>query len=261
VNVVSGYSEVNGTKLYYEVAGQGEAIVLIHGNGGDFRHWDNQFKPFSEDYRVLRYDIRGFGRSNMPIEGEPYSHSDDIKAIMKFHDLSQAHILGMSLGSGIATDFILKYPELSKSYVAIGPYAFGYSSPDHVAMFQKISSILESEGEKEAMSYLIDEVFVREDTRKRIKEIGVDYSWWHFRHNDPAIYFSPPAIDQLEYILVPTLVLLTENEYPPCAEIGEMMVEMIPENSKVVISGADHGSFPTHSEEFNKHVLDFLSSL
>lgn len=77
MNVESGYAEVNGTRLYYEIAGEEEPIVLIHGNGGDCRHWDNQFIPFSQNHRVLRYDIRGFGKSSNPTEGKQYSHHDD----------------------------------------------------------------------------------------------------------------------------------------------------------------------------------------
>ncbi len=169
--------------------------------------------------------------------------------------------MGMSLGSGVATDFVLKYPELSKSYVAIGPYAFGYSSPEHSTMFQKVASILESEGEKAAMSYLVDDVFKLDYPRRVIKEIGEDYSWWHFRHSDPAVFVSPPAFEQLENIVVPTLIIMTEYEYPPCAYIGDLMEKQIPNNRKMVIKGAGHGSFLTHSEEFNKHILDFLSSL
>ena len=81
-SIETGYAGVNGTRFYYEVLGEGEPIVLIHGNGGDCRHWDGQFEPLSHSYRVLRYDVRGYGKSSMPEEGVPYSHHDDLKALM-----------------------------------------------------------------------------------------------------------------------------------------------------------------------------------
>src|SRR4030095_3666201 len=59
----SGYAEVNQTKLYYEIAGKGEPLILIHGSFGDRRFWDLQFYALSKKYKVLRYDLRGFGRS------------------------------------------------------------------------------------------------------------------------------------------------------------------------------------------------------
>src|SRR5512137_2035471 len=79
---ISGFAPVNGTTLYYEMAGQGETVVFIHGNFGDRRHWDRQFKPLSKKFKVVRYDVRGFGKSAMPKTDEPYSDWDDLKALM-----------------------------------------------------------------------------------------------------------------------------------------------------------------------------------
>ena len=66
IQIETGYAEVNNTRLYYEVAGSGDAILLIHGNGGDRRHWDEQFEVFAKDYKVVRFDVRGFGKSAKP---------------------------------------------------------------------------------------------------------------------------------------------------------------------------------------------------
>ena len=62
-STTSGYAEVNGTKLYYEMAGKGRALVLIHGGAVDRRAWDDQFPEFSQHYRTIRYDTRGSGKS------------------------------------------------------------------------------------------------------------------------------------------------------------------------------------------------------
>ena len=82
--VKSGYAEVNGTSLYYEVAGKGDPIVFIHGNFGDHRHWDFQFGPLSNNYKVVRYDLRGFGKSALPKSDESYNDWDDLKALLEF---------------------------------------------------------------------------------------------------------------------------------------------------------------------------------
>ena len=71
MNVERGFADVNGARLYFELAGRGDPIVLIHGNFGDCRHWDDQFRVFAESQKVLRYDCRSFGKSSMPIEENP----------------------------------------------------------------------------------------------------------------------------------------------------------------------------------------------
>src|SRR5210317_848418 len=108
--IETGFAEVNGTRLYYELAGTGDPIVLIHGNFGDRRYFDGQFDVLARAHRVLRYDIRGYGKSMLPIEGVPYSDFEDLEALMAHLDIDRAHIAGFSLGSGTAVDFCLAHP-------------------------------------------------------------------------------------------------------------------------------------------------------
>src|SRR5438445_12460371 len=63
--VETGYADVDGGRLYYETSGKGPALVLIHAGFLDSRMWDIQFQLFSENYRVIRYDVRGFGNSDV----------------------------------------------------------------------------------------------------------------------------------------------------------------------------------------------------
>ena len=86
----TGIAEVNGTKLYYELAGAGECIVFIHGNFGDCRLWDNQFELFAKKYKVLRYDVRGYGKSAMPVKGEKYSPHNDLRALLDYLKIEKA---------------------------------------------------------------------------------------------------------------------------------------------------------------------------
>ena len=64
--VETGFAEINGARIYYEVAGRGAPLVFVHGYALDCRMWDDQFDDFADRYRVVRYDIRGFGRSDLP---------------------------------------------------------------------------------------------------------------------------------------------------------------------------------------------------
>lgn len=96
----SGFAEVNGTRLYYEIAGSGRPLVLIHGMTLDTRMWDDQFEPLAAQYQVVRYDARGFGKSAVPT-GESYAHTDDLKALLEYLDIAHAFILGLSMGGGM----------------------------------------------------------------------------------------------------------------------------------------------------------------
>lgn len=110
-NIESGFCDVNDTKIYYEIAGTGEPLVLIHGWSFDTRCWDNQFDVFADEYRVLRYDLRGFGRSALPDTGMSYSHTEDLVSLLDNLNINKAHILGHSFSGKVAFDFVLNNPE------------------------------------------------------------------------------------------------------------------------------------------------------
>ena len=92
----SGFAEVNGTRIYYEVAGSGHPLVLIHGFTLDARMWDDQFETFAQYCQVIRYDMRGFGKSAFPVPGESYTHADDLKALLEHLGIAHAYVLDRS---------------------------------------------------------------------------------------------------------------------------------------------------------------------
>src|SRR5262245_10412868 len=99
--VMLGTAHVNGTSLYYDTKGRGFPLVLISGGGIlDRRGWDDQFDVFSKYYRVIRYDVRGIGKSARP-EG-PFSHSRDLYALLTLLKVKRAHVVGLSVGAAIA---------------------------------------------------------------------------------------------------------------------------------------------------------------
>src|SRR5437879_810334 len=95
-----GIAEVNGTKLYYEMAGSGRVIVLLHGGAVDRRAWDDQFTEFAAKYKVIRYDLRGAGKSASP--DKPFSNSEDLYQLLRFLKVDKAYLIGISRGGGIA---------------------------------------------------------------------------------------------------------------------------------------------------------------
>lgn len=126
----TGFADVNGTRLYYEIAGSGHPLVLIHGNTLDNRMWDDQFEVFAQQYQVIRYDLRGFGKSNVPQPQESYAPADDLMSLLKHLGLSHAHILGLSRGGAVAIEFALTYRDATDTLIAVDASLGGYTWGD-----------------------------------------------------------------------------------------------------------------------------------
>ena len=129
MKVERGYADVNGTSLYYEAAGSGPPLVLTHGGALDLRMWDDQFKLFARRYRVVRYDVRGYGKSALPTQ-EGYRRPDDLKTLMDYLEIESAYIVGLSMGGGISIEFALAYPSATDALVPIGSGLSGYQRSD-----------------------------------------------------------------------------------------------------------------------------------
>ncbi len=94
--VQTDFTEINGGKLYYEVAGKGPALVLAHAGIADRRMWDDQFLVFAQHYRVIRFDFWGFGKSILA--KRTFFLHQDLYQLLKFLGVEQAHLIGSSLG-------------------------------------------------------------------------------------------------------------------------------------------------------------------
>jgi pimeloyl-ACP methyl ester carboxylesterase len=121
----TGYTQVNGARLYYEIAGTGKALVLIHAGITDRRMWDDQFHSFAQHYQVIRYDMRGYGNSTMGA-GE-HSHSENLHGLLAALGLKPAIVVGVSQGGTIALDFALEHPEMTHSLILISAVPTGYN--------------------------------------------------------------------------------------------------------------------------------------
>jgi pimeloyl-ACP methyl ester carboxylesterase len=264
--IETGFAEVNGTRLYYEVAGTGDSIVLIHGNFGDRRYYDGQFDALARLHRVLRYDIRGYGNSMRPEEGIPYSDFEDLEALMAHLDIDRAHIAGFSMGSAIAVDFCLAFPDRCSSLIAIGPWFYGYDSPLAQALFQdfgRISAAAVSGGREAALGQLLAATWwypekVPPRAFGRVKAIWSDYDFWHFRNPDPRRFLAPPAAEQLGRITVPALIITAEYDLDACRAVAQQMDAGIPDSTTVDLAGATHFMFIEEPEVVNAAMLDFL---
>jgi pimeloyl-ACP methyl ester carboxylesterase len=265
----TGFAELEGGRLYYETTGSGDAIVLIHGNAGDRRHWDAQFDALAKEHRVVRYDVRGFGQSSLPVEGEPYSNHEDLAALLDHLSIRSAHVAGWSMGSGIAVDFVLTYPDRMKSLISVGPWVRGYSSPAAQAIsadLRLVGAALADGGPTAAVDAWMAAPFFAATIREpaagaRFRQIAADYSWWFFSHQAPKGEPGPSAVGRTAEIHVPTLILTAEHDIPACLEVADLLDLSVLNSRKVILAGTGHLLHMEKPEEFNRHLLDFIETV
>ena len=92
---------VNGVSLYYEVAGHGPPLVLVHGFAGGLRTWDVQVKALARAWRVVTYDVRGHGTSEAPADPAAYSQPisvADLRALLEHLKIRRTAVGGLSMG-------------------------------------------------------------------------------------------------------------------------------------------------------------------
>ena len=93
LHIETGFLGTEGSRLYYEVAGEGFPLLLIHAGVADSRMWDEQFSVFAQHYRVIRYDVRGFGQSE--VSAGPNSNHGDVADLFRHLHIEKAHIIGI----------------------------------------------------------------------------------------------------------------------------------------------------------------------
>jgi 3-oxoadipate enol-lactonase len=277
-HVQTGFAEINGTTLYYEVAGAGHPFVLVHGHLLDRRSWDDQFAVFAGHYRVIRYDQRGFGDSGLITQGESYSDRQDLYALMKFLGIESAYLMGVSGGGALAIDFTLEHPEMVDALI---PVTAGVSG------FRPSEEVMKKHPEVVRMYTSLDEAFEKHDiaraveislalwtdgpgrlpeqaapeVRERVREMTTR-NWERpddeAQAQTPPVPLEPPAVGRLSKIGVPTLVILGELDGPN--PLDQLAAE-IPGAKKVIMAETAHHPFMEKPAEFNQLVLDFLGSL
>ncbi len=267
VTVERGHAEIPGTRLYYETAGTGQPVVLIHAFMLDTRTWDAQFEAFSQRYRVTRYDVRGFGRSEVPRAGEPYSHADDLAALLAQRGSGPAHVVGLSMGGRIALDFAVTHPERLRSLTLIDPVVGGWpwSRQWLVSYAPVLAAARRGDIAAAKQAWLGLELFapLREKpaVAERMRRMVGDYSGWHLVNADPARALQPPTASQLSKVRAPTFVLVGERDVPEFQNIAAHIERGVPGARRETVAGAGHLASMEAPQRANELVLGFLTGL
>ncbi len=258
----SGLAHVNGTRLYFEVAGSGPAVVLLHGFSLDTRMWEDQFDVYSREFRVVRYDQRGFGKSDVPTD-EAYSGVEDLRSLLDYLAIETSHVIGLSLGGGLAIDFALTQPAMVDSLIVAGSNFSGYRWVHDGHILADVYAAGASEGIDAArarwLAWAIFEPGLRNPgVGPRLRQMVDEYSGWDWVNDDPEESAEPHAGERLEEISARTLVIVGELDRPDFHEIANTLTDRIPDATKVLIPDVGHMSNMEAPEHFNRTVLEFL---
>src|SRR4051794_37586689 len=208
--------------------------------------WDDQWDVFASKYRVVRYDVRGFGRSDLP--AATYANYIDLDAVVQHLGLERPHVVGLSMGGGIAADYAANFPDGLRSLTMIDSTLYGFPFPESFRSGVSFGPILEEKGLKAAIDAWVAHPFFVPATEQplvltRLNEIVGPYHGYAWTAT--AIRAEPPAtptFEVLDKIKVPTLVIVGERDIPEFREVAKHMAGNIAGAKLVIVPNAGHMS-------------------
>ena len=263
-NVDSGMARVAEPAIFWEAAGQGAPVVMIHGGQMDRRMWDPQFLPYAKTFRVIRYDVRNYGRSASAMA--PYSDVDDLLALLDELKVGKAHLVGLSLGGRIALEFTVAHPDRVASLVAVAPGLPGFPDEDQddSRWFAMLRAAQEKGGEAAAELWLSDPFMVpameNPAIAPRLRQLAVENGRAWLANPYLPKRPDPPVAKRLREIQAPVLVVVGDRDIPHMQRIADKLAADIGGAKKVVIAGAGHISNMEKPAEFDAAVLPFLKA-
>ncbi len=265
----SGTFDLPDGSLYYEIAGEGPMVTLIHPGLWDSRTWD-PLVPVLLDaaFRVLRYDVRGYGRSSR-LTGEPYSHTRDLCALLDFLVVPLTTLVGCSLGGTIAIDFTLEHPDRVAALVPVASGLGGFEAlEEEDDWWESVQAPVEAAieaGDLERAEELRLEIWAplgtQDEAGRLIRQIAFDNIHEMTMDESAEEELDPPAARRLGEIDVPTLVMIAEHDPAFMRRIGDLIAHGILGAKKMRIEGADHVVNLRRPVEFNAALLVFLDEL
>lgn len=271
--VQSGVVSVNGAQLYYEIYGAGHPLVLLHAGIADCRQWDDQIEAYAERYLVIRYDQRGWGRSDAP--AGPVAFHEDLAGLLVALGIERAHVLGISMGGTTAIDFALTHPQMVSSLALSGSYLSSYSterSAGEDAVWQSLEEALQQRDLDRANMLEIDLKLAGiyrtpERVNPAVRERLLHIHRAAFDRLDerermrPWRKPEPPAAGRLGEIQVPTLIMYGDLDVPAVHVIAEKLAREIAGARIELLRGTAHVPNMEQPDEFNRLTLAFWDSL
>lgn len=263
-----GFVSVQDGRIHYEVKGTGKTLVLIHSAVSDSRSWDSMFDFFSSAWTVVRYDVRGLGKSSAA--KQDYRDCEDLHILLSSLGLTNVSIVAASNSGRIALDYAFNFPGQVERIVLAGS-GLGLFDPagngeaesqaaDFASRFSHIDSLYGQGKKEEALDGLMelfagktagtDRELARTVMNENLSEIINDESASHARYD--------VGEGELVGIRVPVLVLVGEQDHPIIKWSSEKLAETLPQSTLRVLADGDHFPGLSAGEQFRDVVVEFL---
>ena len=266
----TGFVTVPGAQLWFDDRGHGPAIVFTHAGIADHRMWDAQLAGFSADHRVVRWDLRTYGRSTS--DATPYSTRADLLAVLDHLGIDRVTLVGCSIGGGVTLSFAVEHPDRVDGLVLVAPGVAGLDTPDWPAEAaldveeQRLEAARDWDGLADFdVRTWVDGVGQPQGrapaaVRELVRVMDLD----HYQARHPAAHHLPlraPAGQRLGEVAAPTLLLIGDLDTPPCRFTVEALATGIRGAKLHRFAAAAHLPNMECAEEFDRVVLDFLGPL
>jgi len=262
-------AKVGDINVYYEVHGEGEALVLISGYTGSSAMWTLSTPIFSKEYRVVIFDNRGTGRSDKP--DIPYTMdmmADDVVGLLDTIGIDAAHICGVSMGGFITQNIVLRHPERVISLVLACTNCGGTHqvAPDAKVVGQafdleRAQKLTPEENLRVMLPFMCSQQFI-DNNPGIIEQFVVKSTEYptplHGSIRQGLAMPTHDTYDRLPEINAPTLVVSGDADKIIPVGNSKLLADRIPDAELVILENMGHGFFIEAADEFHKTVLDFL---
>ncbi len=254
-----GFAALPGVRVWYsDTGGRGVPVVLMHAATGSSRVWEYQLPAFrAAGYRVIAYDRRGWGRSEIdPAGPQPGTAADDLLALIDHLGIDRFHLVGTAAGGVASVDFMMSFPRRLRSAV-IASSIGGVQDEEYLELGRRLRP-----PEFTAMP-------------AELREVGPSYRagntdgtrrWIELEHMSRPSGPTAPAqrfrnrvtLASLEGVTVPTLFITGGADMFAPPPVMRMMADRIKKSEFVVVPDAGHSAYWEDPDVFNRAVLAFL---
>lgn len=246
--------------LYYEYTvpdRSGDAtLVFIHAHSVDHRMWEPQVEEFAADYPVLRYDLRGYGRSSLPREGEDYLHAEDLRQLLERLSIGRVHLVGLSLGAFVALDYWALYPQQVCS-VTVASAGVPDPRPEAAAPFTGDIAVFKQEWYNSLLAHCGPD---RNGYSQRLRTMIADWTAWQPTHNEPECLLRERLLPMLkESGPVPVCAIAGERDSAGAKASLRLLLEHVPQAESVGMTDVGHFCSMEWPEAFNSQLRSFWS--
>ncbi len=255
-----GFVEVGGGRLWYEEAGEGPSVVLLHAEAADSRMWDAQWEAFARRFHTVRVDLPGAGRS--PYPAQPWDENVFLERLLDALGVDQAALVGVALGGTLAVDFAIERPERTWAVVAasVSPYGQSDTLPDLRAA-EVLTLLVAGRPARAADLYL--------DVWCPLRTLpAVDARIREMVHDNIVMLTQIPngrmslthrwAGERAREINVPTLVIWGDRDERTTQAAAQRLATTVRHAVAMVLPGVDHFVPMRAPELFTAEVLSFL---